>query len=336
MHLSAVRILLEWLNRHQGKQKFPQVMRVLAERAEDDLNSGRSVTGIEVETLQTLFFDATGGRPTSGAAGKWLKRSDFVRWWRHECRAQIAAECRLAGLSSAPELTCPPHPGGRGNSTEYKLLLEPLENFGLGNEDETPCSGLPSVLACDPGVISYRADSARPPFWARGWWIKEDGFSTWSWRGLLLLLVLLGALAAASIVVAAVALVLWTGARWEPKHAVLVGVAAASIWTFWTAVRPLARLPTQRMDLAPAWLLGFDQFHGQVVLRRGGPGRLNQRGWFSLVRHWSTCPLCSGEVDLARGDPEFPGRLVGRCADSPAEHVFSFDPISLAGRSLRS
>ena len=32
---------------------------------------------------------------------------------------------------------------------------------------------------------------------------------------------------------------------------------------------------------------------------------------------------------------EFPGGLVGRRADAPLEHVYSFDPALLTGRPLR-
>lgn len=55
-----------------------------------------------------------------------------------------------------------------------------------------------------------------------------------------------------------------------------------------------------------------------------------------LRRYVADCPICDAEtVMLARGGVEFPGRIVGRCRNSPREHVFSFDRVTLEGSPLR-
>lgn len=45
--------------------------------------------------------------------------------------------------------------------------------------------------------------------------------------------------------------------------------------------------------------------------------------------------LCSARVLLHDGGDEFKGRIVGRCASSPREHVFSFDQKLQVGYPLR-
>jgi hypothetical protein len=332
-HLSAVQVLLRWLQKNQGNQKFPQVMQVMAKQAEAELTAGRSVSPMEVEKLQALYFESFEGRPPDGSAGRWLRRTDFAIWWQSR-KSQVATECRREGVDGAPDLICPSHPGGRGNSTVYKLDLAPLSAFNLPPDDASEGEE-PTSSACRAGVIRYRVDPARPPFWARGWWIGEDGFSTRSWRGVLLMLLVAISLLLMATTGLVGGLLLWSSQTLTPKDGLLIAMLGMVAWTIWTSIRPLIALPTHRVVPAPDWLLGLSQFHGQLTLRRGGRGRLPTSAWFALVRHWGTCPQCSGEVEIARGEPEFPGRLVGRCADSPMEHVFSFDPIALEGRSLR-
>ena len=53
-----------------------------------------------------------------------------------------------------------------------------------------------------------------------------------------------------------------------------------------------------------------------------------------LRRYTATCPICKAMIKLDEGKPDFPRRLVGRCSESPREHVYSFDRVTLAGRPL--
>ena len=39
---------------------------------------------------------------------------------------------------------------------------------------------------------------------------------------------------------------------------------------------------------------------------------------------------------LKDGEPDYPRRLVGRCHESPREHVFSFDRVTRRGCVLRA
>lgn len=56
-----------------------------------------------------------------------------------------------------------------------------------------------------------------------------------------------------------------------------------------------------------------------------------------VLRHYiADCPICrTTTITLAKGDPEFPRRIVGRCDNSPREHIFSFDRVTLEGAPLR-
>jgi len=54
-----------------------------------------------------------------------------------------------------------------------------------------------------------------------------------------------------------------------------------------------------------------------------------------LVRYSAPCPICGTTIYLDKGEPDFPRRLVGRCNESPREHVYSFDRVTQKGSVLR-
>ena len=54
-----------------------------------------------------------------------------------------------------------------------------------------------------------------------------------------------------------------------------------------------------------------------------------------LVRYAGTCPICGGKVRAVGGGKEFHHRIVGRCDNSPREHLYSFDHVTRSGFYLR-
>lgn len=54
-----------------------------------------------------------------------------------------------------------------------------------------------------------------------------------------------------------------------------------------------------------------------------------------LVRWRADCAICGAPVELKSDSPVMPG-LVGCCVESPDEHSFSFDRVTLEGRPLRA
>ncbi len=61
-----------------------------------------------------------------------------------------------------------------------------------------------------------------------------------------------------------------------------------------------------------------------------------------LVSYWATCPICKEKlkrnvrIDVSKGGKEFHNRLIGRCSESPIEHIYSFDHITRIGKPLRN
>lgn len=53
-----------------------------------------------------------------------------------------------------------------------------------------------------------------------------------------------------------------------------------------------------------------------------------------LVKYVSSCSVCGAKVVLDKGEPNYPRRIIGKCYESPTEHVFSFDRVTKTGKRL--
>lgn len=105
----------------------------------------------------------------------------------------------------------------------------------------------------------------------------------------------------------------------------------SSMWSLDLFIRPWLRLFEDRIVVAPELITAIEQKSAQLELFRNGDLRI-----IRLVSYTAPCPVCGATVHLDNGEPDFPRRLVGRCADSPREHIFSFDRVTKKGSVLRS
>lgn len=107
---------------------------------------------------------------------------------------------------------------------------------------------------------------------------------------------------------------------------VLAGIGSLMWWQKW---RPLLHAREDRITPLPDEWLPIKADPAQLERKRTDSGEV-----LRLVRYVATCPVCGGDMHLASGAPEWKRRTVGRCADAPREHVFSFDPVKLIGARL--
>lgn len=210
--------------------------------------------------------------------------------------------------------------GGAGRTSLYTIEARPLIK-------------LPAMATPAADIHYIRETTPKPAWWARWFFSKE--FHLTSWRKALFL-----APAILSLVFAvAVILVVWLTLSHQqaiPPNRILVLVTTAALVGFfaWRTVMAVGRLGEKRIIMAPDILIGFREFGVQLELTRldTTPGSASRLG---LVRYAATCPICNARVDVESGGREFHGRLVGRCQESPDEHVFSFDRVARSGKFLR-
>lgn len=109
-----------------------------------------------------------------------------------------------------------------------------------------------------------------------------------------------------------------------------IGLPLGTYWHFYG----IFRLFTDRIMIAPDWMLAWKEFGATVEINRSKD--VNAPSTIHVHRYSANCPICGWMVKLDRGEPDFPRRIVGRCEEHPREHVFSFDRSSKQGMLLQS
>lgn len=110
----------------------------------------------------------------------------------------------------------------------------------------------------------------------------------------------------------------------------LIAMIGIPAWARLEVISPWFRLFDDRIKPASSLVLALGEKDAQVEVFRDNDLRV-----IRFVRYSSTCSICGAAVDLGDGSPDFPRRMVGRCSESPREHIFSFDRVTRMGRVLR-
>lgn len=320
----VARCLKDYASTHDDGTRLFRFLDALATEVLADLDKG----GLGGASTKSIYFTLyPNGEPENASnriSGIW---NDWER----------KSQERLTGLqeySANRGLHVYPWPvkrgdskGGAGRPTLYAIDARPIAAQTLesqaGEASSTP-----------PVDIHYiRETTPKPACWASWFFSKE--FHLTGWRRVLFLapavLMLLAALA--------VFLIVWQTLSQQSAistNRILVLVATAAMFGFiaWRSVSGVGRLGDKRIIMAPDILIGFREYGVQLELTRidTTPGSASRLG---LVRYAATCPICNAKVQVESGGREFHGRLVGRCQESPDEHVFSFDRVTRTGTNLR-
>ncbi len=213
--------------------------------------------------------------------------------------------------------------GGSGRSSLYTIEAKPLT-----------IQPNATLATADADILYIRETTPKAAWWASWFFSKE--FHLTGWRRALFLTPAIVML----LVALGVFLIVWLTLSQQQAMApnrVLVFVITASVigYVAWRYVAGVARLGDKRIIMAPDILLNFREYNVQLELTRADRA-LSAPSRLGLVRYAATCPICGAKVQVNGGQREFHGRLVGRCQESPDEHVFSFDRVTRSGKNLRA
>lgn len=112
---------------------------------------------------------------------------------------------------------------------------------------------------------------------------------------------------------------------------VLVGLVALG-WLFWRMIlRPMIWLLDDRLILASDSLMKLKEDSAQLDMRKDEHHR-----YIRLVRYSASCPICAGNIELRYGQAQNHRRIFACCSEVPAEHVFTFDRVTLTGNRYLS
>lgn len=280
-------------------------------------------------------------------ARKWLKQAQFpsvLATWH----SRQANWLTLRGRDASHVLTIMAQEsrGGRGNQKTFEIVRVPLSELAEKEAaDRTTLESEETVFPTDSSSVAAseftdkgRSDGARIHYdmafcgpselsllgrlaFGQGHFRR----GSWRWR-----------IHAANFVANALfALLLFIGCVVLPLSGVIqfswsmsLGGGLAILSIYWQGLRPWLRTVDDRIRMADESMLkGVDPAQLEIWRSEG------QSEW-RLVRYTANCPVCASLVTVQPGEPDFPRRLVGRCSESPREHVFSFDRITRLGRAL--
>ncbi|WP_234418836.1 hypothetical protein [Parazoarcus communis] len=321
-----LKVLARWLEQEQSDADGWHILNELTRRSLDRINMSESARCFTTEEL----CDWAGIAATSNL---W---KSVKTWWESRRRRVRLAMCR-AGVDFEPILDRRGG-GGRGNRAVNSLRMVPLIEGGAeeslqetNNPDVDTATGalvvpiVEEVLYWQPNDLPVKLSNL---LLRRLFSAGEMGIG--SLRHNLLRFNLLGSsLFMLIFSISAVGMMVIEnrpiGTR-DLGLLFLVGIGGLMWWQQW---RPVLLAREDRITPLPDEWLPIKAAPAQLERKRTDSGEV-----LRLVRYVATCPVCGGDMHLARGAPEWPRRTVGRCADAPREHVFSFDPVKLVGHRL--
>lgn len=300
---------------------------------------------------------------TPEQASRWVRRTGVKVWWNAR-QSSFDQELDRRGLPVRVELDIVVG-GGAGNTTKYRLqfrdvgggvaagesgvisdVVAPsldtvaspeadLRRSSRGSPEGIQIPDASQLSRAKPAVlVEYKRHPVRAS-WPLRWMFGMGDIGSQTLRGGVLQFLVV------SMAMTWLLPTFWIVGgvidRADISHVGLIGALILILaWAAicWPSIQPWLRVSADRVVIAPITYLAMREHFGQIEFVRDRQSSW-MRGTFRLARYSAVCPNCAGMIDLTSGRRDFPGRIVGRCADSPMEHVYSFDPVSLTGSPLR-
>ncbi|MGB4227951.1 MAG: hypothetical protein WBJ68_15190 [Candidatus Dechloromonas phosphoritropha] len=214
--------------------------------------------------------------------------------------------------------------GGTGKMTRY-LLRERQVSINVDETESTLGASVHTSSADEIRYICEDLDDAGPivRHFYRGY--KMNGWRRW----MFVAVILIAAIEAAFLVIVVTASL--SGKAGVMGFINILFAAAVSLWGTWKVIGPIVTLPDRRINLAPWWMQSEND---DRLIEWRCPPKHSMKA-IKAARYTSACPLCNGKISVKNGGREFHGRLVGRCAEAPSEHIFSFDHVLRRGKLQR-
>ena len=316
----VARCLRDYLAVH-GKHAQPyQILRFLA-----DETLGRLAEGKEACFNYLAIRQAVTGEK-DGDATAWFSRhwKAFNGEFRQKCEEGIQKYAFDQGLCVYPWITKRESDGGAGNQALISLVALPVPTNVLQATHQLP----------EHDIAYIPAENLQLSWWAR--WLFDKNQVAEGWRKWLLIwptgiwLIFVGLTS-----VFLLYLLSLSNSPLTTRDTILLIYIALLAWYGRKSLNRFTRLVDDRIILASESMVGFKEFGVCLELfkPKGAASDVPKRA--RMIKYAATCPTCGAQVLLDQGEPDFPRRMVGRCQESPREHVFSFDRATRTGYRLR-
>jgi hypothetical protein len=324
-----IQCLIDWLESKPSDDKAHRILRALAK---ESLNKAESP--VEKRRFTNKEIVAAANEPIEeNNANKWVNwKKTVIPFWNTR-KKEVQDFARKRRLTTYPEIGYHLSAGGRGNESLYWLKSEPLPDISEQYEENNSQQGQNDTLNGSRMSVEYdlAENGAVKPSWLVKW-LLHDGqihLSNWHIWSIFSLLTILGV---STLILSYIS---WIGFA-EPRPIttrelttfIAIFVLPFTVWYIF--IRPWVRLFDDRIIEAPDLLLSIKEKSAQLELYREDDLRV-----IRLVNYTAPCPVCGSTIYLENGEPDYPRRLIGRCSDSPREHLFSFDRVTRKGAVLR-
>jgi len=314
--------LLDYLDTH-GKTSRPfEVLRFLAQGTLRRLDEGKDAKFNNFAIKHAVAGEG-GADPSAWLSPNWQKLNNEIRNEREEGLQKFAAD---RGLEFYPWIDKQESSGGAGNQALYFLVSLPIPPQEVG--------WAPTIELPTPDIRYIPAEKLKPSWWARRLFDQNHVASGWRkglyiWPSFLWVLV---------TIILTLITIFSLSQRTTPVTTgdlMAIIVLALLAWVAFNLANRFERLVDDRVIMASDRSVGFREFGVCIELFKPDNAKNDVPNSLRLIKYGAQCPICSAKVLLDVGEPDFPRRIVGRCQESPREHVFSFDRVRRCGYRLR-
>ena len=316
----TARCLQDYLAVH-GKNAQPyQILRFLADQTLLRLAEGKGAyfNYLAIREAVTGEID--------GDASAWFSRhwKAFNGEFRQKCEEGIQKFASNQGLEVYPWVSKRESDGGAGNQALVTLVALPIPTNLLQGSHQLP----------KHDIAYIPAENLQLSWWAR--WLFDKEQVAHGWRKWMLIwptglwLIAVGLTSVFLLYVLSLSNTLLT-----TRDTILLIYIGLLAWCGRQSLNRFTRLVDDQIILASESMVGFKEFGVCLELFKpeGASSAVPKRA--RMIKYAATCPTCEAQVLLDKGEPDFTRRIVGRCQESPREHVFSFDRVTRTGYRLR-
>lgn len=316
-------LCLQGFLRHVRKTTKPyRVLQTWLDYEIQRVGEGHGSTAYDAENLRACLDEISDKSASGWLAPTWKVLQDFDEIHGDGLRSWAAQHGYSGFCLPAKQAS----QGGSGNTSKYFFLyIAVTQKQTAFSQSATPSTDT---------SVQYIMDTQIQPAWWVGWLLKS-GFKLYGWRKWLLFgyCLIIFASVTSLILLSFLSIALDQHSFSDFIKLVASCFGAGLIGYF--CLGSFFRLVNWRIVMAPMFFTRFNEVENAqlelVTLAEDSTGATKE---IRLVRYSAQCPICSARVLLRGGGYQYPGRLIGRCEESPAEHAFSFDRVASRGQII--
>ncbi|OAI17851.1 hypothetical protein A1507_10325 [Methylomonas koyamae] len=321
----VIQCLIDWLDSELSDEKGHRILRALAQESLKKAEFEESKRRFTADEIVATVGESIGNTEPK----KWIDWPGSLKKYWETREPQVIDFARKRGLTHYPKPERKSTKGGPGRYTTFYIQAVKIPE--ITDDDQADDDLKTGNKSTDAQAIYQMTEpgEVKPSWMARRLFrrgqIELRQWHVWVvWGWLLTIGGLAVLLAYASWLSLSVPRPLMT-----QDLTLLLSIFAIPyvVWAF--IIKPWVLLFDDRIILADELFTNIREKSAQFELLRDGDLRV-----IRLVRYSAACPICGATIYLEKGEPDYRRRLVGRCYESPREHVYSFDRITRCGKLL--